>query len=221
MISVLNGQNSCYELIWSYEFNEPILDQTKWNFDIGDGCPNLCGWGNNELQYYTDRAQNVRTVNGVLIIEARPENFGGRAITSGKIHTRNKFSFTYGRIEARMRMPLGAGHWPAFWMLRNDNNWPMTGEIDIMEYSVSEPTRTTGAVHYGSAWPMNQFDAGYYFTNQNLAENFNTYAVEWDENSITWFFNEFELKKLPKILIHLIPLQLMIHGLGKKIFRLF
>src|SRR5690554_5041551 len=93
-----------WHLVWQDEFNGNSLDQSKWSYDVGDGCPNLCGWGNGELQYYTNRSQNVRVGNGVLTIEARPENYGGKSITSGKIHTRNKYSLTYGRIEARIRM---------------------------------------------------------------------------------------------------------------------
>ena len=186
---ITKGQSSCYQLIWSDEFNGSTLDQSKWGYELGDGCPALCQWGNSELEYYTNRSENVRTTGGNLIIEARKENYGGRAFTSGKITTKNKFDQTYGRFEARMKLPAGNGVWPAFWMLRYDNNWPMTGEIDIMENRGDNTKLINGTLHYGSAWPANQHDGSTYTHSEDLSQEFHVYAVEWDANSIKWYFD--------------------------------
>jgi beta-glucanase (GH16 family) len=104
-----------WKLVWSDEFQRPdgsAPDPTKWSYETGGN-----GWGNNELEYYTDRTNNVRIEDGKLVIEARQENFGGRTITSGRLLTKNKGSWTYGRFEARIKIPRGPGVWPAFWML--------------------------------------------------------------------------------------------------------
>ncbi len=186
-----NTHAQCYgNLVWSDEFNGPNLDLTKWSYDIGDGCPSLCGWGNNELEYYTNSTNNVYISGGVLHLEAIRENYGGREFTSGKIHTRTKFDHTYGRVEARIRMPQGDGLWPAFWMLRHDNTWPMTGEIDIMEYRGDITNRTSGTLHYGSAWPNNQWDGDDHDHSTDLYTDFHIYAVEWDTNYIKWYFDD-------------------------------
>ncbi len=126
----------CPRLVWSDEFNGPTLDLNKWSFQTGDGCDmNLCGWGNNELEYYTNSTDNISVNNGLLSINARRQTINNRNYTSGKILTKNKFDFKYGYIEARMKLPTGKGMWPAFWMLPTDNvygAWPTSGELDIM-----------------------------------------------------------------------------------------
>ncbi len=96
-----------WSLVWSDEFNGTGLDAANWTADVGNGCPNLCGWGNNELQYY--RAQNVAVTGGNLVLTTRAESFGGNAFTSGKVHTRGKRSFLYGRVEMRAKLPTGGG----------------------------------------------------------------------------------------------------------------
>ena len=123
--------------VLSIDFDGP-LDTGIWNFDIGDGtAQGIPGWGNNELQYYTDRPENVRVVDGMLEITALNENFEGAQYTSARIQTKGKFQQQYGRIEARMKLPWSQGLWPAFWMLGDDKGgteiWPQIGEIDIME----------------------------------------------------------------------------------------
>ena len=115
-------------LVWSDEFDVAgAPDSTKWNYDIGDGCPDNCGWGNNELQYYTRDPKNVRVQDGKLILEARKDSLGGKAYTSCKIVSRDKGDWTYGRLEIKARLPRGKGTWPAIWMLSTDwkyGGWP-------------------------------------------------------------------------------------------------
>ena len=126
------------KLVWSDEFNRPGLpDTVKWNYDKGRGCPQLCGWGNNEPQFYTwKRKENARVLNGELIIEAHKESFEGAAYTSARLTTKKKGDWTYGRIVVRAMLPNGVGTWPAIWMLSTENRyggWPKSGEIDIAE----------------------------------------------------------------------------------------
>nr|MBA3705802.1 family 16 glycosylhydrolase [Bacteroidota bacterium] len=172
------------------EFQGTTLDLKKWAFQTGDGCPSLCGWGNSELQYYTNSNNNIKIQNGNLIIEARQENQGSSKFTSGKIFTLGKFSQTYGRFEASIRLPKGRGLWPAFWMLPDNNDWPKTGEIDIMENRGDRPTITNGTLHYGSAWPNNQNDSQEQDAQQDLSNDFHLYAVEWSPSAIRWYFDD-------------------------------
>ncbi len=183
-------QAQCPKLVWSDEFAGTTLDQTKWSYQIGDGCDiNLCQWGNNELQWYAQ--DNVSVSNGTLKIVAKRETFMSRAYTSGRIRTLNKGDIKYGRVEARMKMPIGRGLWPAFWMLPTDNvygGWPQSGEIDIMEYLGHEPAKVLGTLHYGNAFPNNQ-NTGKTFTltEGGFNDAFHTFALEWSDNEIKWF----------------------------------
>ena len=119
-------------LVWSDEFNSGTApDPAKWGYDIGTGSS---GWGNNELQFYTNRPENVSVSGGTLKITAKRENYSGSAFTSTRMLTKDKFSFKYGKVEARAKLPFGVGTWPAIWMLGNNINtvsWPACGEIDI------------------------------------------------------------------------------------------
>src|SRR5258708_26220176 len=116
------------QLVWSDEFNYTgAPDVSKWNYDLGDGCPAVCGWGNNELEYYTQNSHNVRVENGKLIIEARKETTGGKSYTSTRIVSKLKGDWLYGRIEVNAKLPRGKGTWPAIWMLSTDwtfGGWP-------------------------------------------------------------------------------------------------
>jgi len=178
-------------LVWSDEFDGTSLDTGNWTTDIGDGCPSLCGWGNNELEYY--RAENVTVSGGNLVLTARQESYGGQWFTSGKVHTRNKQSFLYGRIEMRAKIPTGGGMWPAFWMMPQDDaygGWAASGEIDIME-SVNSTTSIGGAIHYGGSYPDNTFSSGSYSAGgTNFADEFHVYAVEWDTTEIRWYVDD-------------------------------
>lgn len=139
--------------------------------------------------------KNVRVENGELIIEAHQESvsdeFGTYGYTSGKVLTEGRFSQTYGRFEARMRLPAGQGFWPAFWMMPEDDQyggWAASGEIDIMENAGATPNKIGGAIHYGGPWPENQFQAGdYYFPAGTDATDYHEYAVEWEPGEIRWY----------------------------------
>ena len=145
-----NNKSSQWTLVWSDEFNSPQLDTSKWIYDIGGG-----KWGNQELEYYTDQSQSVSIKDGNLVITARQEKHTDTNktiwnFTSGRIKTLGKFTQTYGRFEARIKIPFGQGIWPAFWMLGEDIDkvgWPDCGEIDIMENIGKEPAIVHGTIH--------------------------------------------------------------------------
>jgi beta-glucanase (GH16 family) len=188
-------QAQCPKLVWSDEFGGTALDQTKWSYQIGDGCDiNLCQWGNNELQWYAQ--ENVSVSNGILKIVAKKETIQSRAYTSGRIRTINKGDIKYGRIEARMKMPIGKGVWPAFWMLPTDNIygvWPQSGEIDIMEYLGHEPANVLGTLHFGNVWPNNQYiSKTFTLTEGGFNDDFHTFALEWSSNEIKWFVDGYQ-----------------------------
>ena len=180
-------------LEWSDEFNEEVLDLSSWSFNNGDGCDEgICGWGNNELQYYAEN--NTSFQEGNLVIEAREENKGGKSYTSSKLYTKEKISFNYGRIDVRAVMPEGQGMWPAIWMLGNsidEIGWPECGEIDIMEMVGG---RTDDAVSHGTVhWSNNGSYANFGGSTQvdgKLSDNFHVYSISWDENSIKWYLDD-------------------------------
>jgi beta-glucanase (GH16 family) len=176
-----------YQLVWSDEFEGSSLNTLDWSYDIGNGCPSLCGWGNNELQYY--RSQNVSVSGGNLVIEIR-EDDAGYDYTSGKIHTRDKQDFLYGKIEARMKVPTGGGMWPAFWMMPTDSvygGWAASGEIDIME-TKNDTTYVGGTIHYGGGWPNNQYSGGSYSPGGvDFSDDFHVYTLEWMPDMMKWY----------------------------------
>lgn len=181
-------------LVWSEEFNYTGLpDSTKWGYDIGDGCPNVCGWGNNELQYYNvRRSENARVENGYLIIEARREKTGKQEYSSARLVTKNKGDWTYGRIVIRAKLPKGRGVWPAIWMLSTDwayGGWPESGEIDIMEHVGFMPDSIFGTVHTKKFNHMlgTQMVSSVY--SQSLSTDFHDYSIEWDAEKIDFFFD--------------------------------
>jgi len=192
-ISHLSAQ-TCWSEVWSDEFSGTSLNTTNWNYDLGTGCPGLCGWGNNEKQNYTNDAQNISVSGGLLTITARYSlNNGGPGynFSSAKIHTRNKHHWKYGRMEARMKLAAGTGVWPAFWMLPQSSpygGWPTSGEIDIMEYRGDLTTKIDGTLHYGNPNPQNQWDGSpYTLSSGNFVDDFHVFAVEWEENAIRWY----------------------------------
>ncbi len=181
----------CDQLVWADEFSTPG-DFAKWRVYEGDGCEvNLCGFGNAELQVY--RAANATISNGTLQIQTQYQTStqGNRVYqyTSAKLFSKMPTgalqTFRYGRIEARMKLPSAQGVWPAFWMLANPNNWPSTGEIDIMEAKHRNPRSVAGTIHYDAN--------GWRYTGQqspgtvDLSAGFHTYAVEWSPGEIKWF----------------------------------
>src|SRR5690606_34765748 len=159
---------------------------SKWTYDIGGH-----GWGNQELQYYTDRLENARVEDGVLIIEAREESFGGNDYTSARLVTRGLAAWQYGRIEARMKMPIGQGIWPAFWMLPTDSpygGWPAGGEIDIMEYLGHVPNQVHGTIHSGGGELGHRFTGDdYVLQSGTFADDFHVFALEWEPRQMRWY----------------------------------
>jgi beta-glucanase (GH16 family) len=176
-----------WKLAWNDEFDGPALDARNWTFDIGG-----TGWGNEEWQYYTNRPQNARLENGFLVIEARQEDYRGRRYTSARLKTQGLQSWTYGRMEARLKVPFGQGIWPAFWMLGSDIprvGWPACGEIDIMENIGREP----GVVHATLHGPGYSGDRGvtglYTLPDGAFSDDFHTFAVEWEAAEIRWYLD--------------------------------
>lgn len=183
-----------WNLVWSDEFNGTSLNRANWTPEIGTGSG---GWGNNELQYYTDRAQNVQVTGGNLVITAQKESYGGMNYTSARIKTQDLKNFTYGKVEARIKLPSGQGLWPAFWMLGSNISsvgWPKSGEIDIME-RVNHNPYVNGTVHWDAGG-----HAEYGRVSGNLDfSQFHVYSIEWDSKYIRWFvdgqqFNEFYIE---------------------------
>jgi hypothetical protein len=183
-----------YELVWNDEFDGSNIDPANWVFETGTGCPGLCGWGNNELQYY--RQENARVEGGVLTIEARKENYQGSSFTSARMKTQGKKSFRYGRIDIRALLPKGQGIWPALWMLGNDITtvgWPKCGEIDIMEMigGGGRENQVHGTVH----WDIDgHVSAGGSYRKQQgtFADEYHVFSIIWDETTIKWFVNDIQ-----------------------------
>ncbi|MEM1119542.1 MAG: IPTL-CTERM sorting domain-containing protein [Bacteroidota bacterium] len=184
---------ACPNLVWSDEFDGTTLNTANWEQQIGDGtAEGIPGWGNNELQYY--QAANTTVAGGILTITAKEESVGGYAYTSSRIRTKNLQDFAYGRFEASIKLPIGQGIWPAFWMLSTDEaygGWPKSGEIDIMEYLGHEPEKAFGTIHYGDFAPNNKFTSSDYFLpDGTFNDDFHEFAIEWDENVIRWYVDD-------------------------------
>jgi beta-glucanase (GH16 family) len=184
---------SCYELVWSDEFNYTGLpDSTNWTHEVGGS-----GWGNNELQYYTEkRTENARVEDGKLIIEAREESYQGSDYTSARLITYPSGNYwQYGKIEARMKLPYGQGIWPAFWMLGRNffegTGWPACGEIDIMEMiggGEGRDDKVHGTIH----WDNNghaQYGGSKQLSEGIFADAFHVFSIEWDDTEIRWFLD--------------------------------
>ena len=182
-----------WELVWSDEFDGNELDTSKWSPQIGDGCPDLCGWGNNELEWYTDSNHSVN--GGFLTIEAREEQAGGKNYTSSRLRSINKGDWTYGRFEIRARLPSGKGLWPAIWMLPTDPSiygvWAASGEIDIMELVGDKPAEVLGTIHFGGTWPDNQFTSNTFALDTGtFSDDFHVFAIEWEAGVIRWYVDD-------------------------------
>ena len=189
------------KLIWEDDFDGSELDLSKWSFRTGnwqvapDGTPVVPGWGNRELQYYTEGGGNVSLGGSRLSLIARmedsPEQFGRTcSYTSARIDTRGKFSFTYGRIEFRASCPLGTGLWPAVWMLPEGEEygpWAASGELDLLEAKGRLPDRVFGTIHYGGAYPLNTHQEYTAALPEGAGiDSFHTYEVIWEPGSISW-----------------------------------
>ncbi len=184
---LLNAQD-CYTLTWSDEFNGTELDRSKWNVEIGNGYPDLVGWGNNEVQYYSDRKENLEVSNGSLKITARNDGFGGYDYSSAKIRSKGTFDFKYGRIEAKIKLPSGAGLWPAFWMLPTHEvygTWPRSGEIDIME-NFGQNNYMASTIHYRTNDGQNVWNDQSYGVTLNEDHIF---SAVWEEDHIAFYLD--------------------------------
>lgn len=178
-----------WKLVWSDEFNSNQIDRTKWNFALGG-----IGFGNNELEYYTDRPQNASVENGSLIIKAVKEPYMSCSYTSAKMTTQRKAFWTYGRFEIRAKLPSGKGIWPAFWLMPEDwespnseyGGWPSCGEADIMELIGSDPSTVFGTLHYGVPWThtggSNTLPAG-----MSFSDDYHIFALEWEPGEFRWY----------------------------------
>lgn len=192
--TMVTGETGPWKLIWSDEFDRKGLpDTTKWGYDLGDGCPNVCGWGNNELQWYSaGRSENSRVENGKLIIEAHKEKTGTKNFSSARLVSKNKGDWKYGKIDVRAKLPSGLGVWPAIWMLPTDwkyGGWPTSGEIDIMEFVGYMPDSVFGTVHtqkfnhgIGTQVSKGLFD-------ESLSSDFHNYGIEWDADKIDFLYD--------------------------------
>lgn len=182
-----------YTLVWRDEFNGEMLNVSDWSYDIGNGCPNLCGWGNNESEYY--REDNTSIVNGHLVITAKRQNYEGFEYTSSRIHTKGKQQFKFGRIDIRAALPEGKGIWPALWMLGSNIDavgWPASGEIDIMEMTGDIPNRVVGTVHYGTNLSQHGFKSASKFisSGDSYQEKFHVYSINWENNLIQFMVDD-------------------------------
>lgn len=184
-------------LLWADEFNGTTINNANWSFEIGNS-----GWGNNEWEYYTDRAENAYIKDGILHIRAIKENFETASYTSARIISKGKFSFVYGTIEARIALPVGKGIWPAFWML-GDNidevSWPACGEIDIIE-AINDESVVYGTHHWahdGAHANYGNSTRDYYGTSYPMdISEFHTYKMTWDKNAIAMYVDDFKYQEI-------------------------
>ncbi len=203
-LTIVLGASSCkqsdpiekvYQQVWSDEFDGTELDLSKWDIQLGNGAQyGILNWGNNEEQYYQE--DNVEVSDGKLLIKARAEAVGGYEYTSGRIRSLNSGDFKYGKMEASIRMASTPGLWHAFWMLPSEpsDSWPVSGEIDIMEFVGNRPNEIFNTIHFadsqGNHRQLGELE-GFF-----PSPIFHKYAVEWDENSITWFLDDVETYKV-------------------------
>ena len=181
-----------WQLVWADEFNGKSLDYSKWGIEV-----NAFGGGNNEMQIYTDRPENVRVQNGQLIIEARKDGYAEagtkREYSSGRIRSKHRGEWRYGRIDVRAKLPVGKGIWPAIWMLPTDNaygTWAASGEFDIMELVGHEPDTYHGTLHYGGKWPNNKHTGkSYKLQKGTFADAFHVFSIVWKEGEIQWYLD--------------------------------
>lgn len=190
-----------YRLVWEDDFQGDSLDTSTWTYETG----NNGGWGNQELEYYTD--QNATVKDGILTIEARREEKNGYHFTSSRIKTAGKANITYGRVEARIKLSAGNALWPAFWMMPEANSgWPQSGEIDIMENKGSDPYSTSSAVHFLGGDRTHQYEAGSYSWSKRKGEigieGWHIYSLVWDEDGLSFYADEHLKLNVPRRAYH-------------------
>jgi beta-glucanase (GH16 family) len=194
LLLFLDFQKPSRRLVWSDEFDyQGLPNPTKWGYDLGDGCPDVCGWGNNEAEFYTKDLKNARVENGVLIIEAKKDSMGGKAFTSARLVTKNKGDWKYARVEVKAKLPRGRGTWPAIWMLSTDwkyGGWPTSGEIDIMEQVGYDPGVIHGTLHSEKYNHVKHTQQEGKTTIADCSDTFHVYAIDWTENQIDFSIDE-------------------------------
>ncbi|PRY88955.1 glycoside hydrolase family 16 protein [Mongoliibacter ruber] len=176
-------------LIWAEEFDyEGLPDLENWTYDVGDH-----GWGNNELQYYTEnKPENARVENGKLIIQAHQDSAYEKGYSSARLLTRGKHAWKYGYIEISAKLPKGVGTWPAIWMLPEENNyggWPKSGEIDIMEHVGYDQGVVHGTVHTEAFNHRKNTQVGKQIQVPDCSEAFHVYAIDWQEDKIDFYLD--------------------------------
>ena len=191
-----------WELVFDDEFSGNKLDTNTWNYVTGyyiSDDPGTWGWGNNELEHYTDSEKNVYVKDGSLHLKAleEPKSFPQdpnrvAPYSSGKVTTQDKFAFKYGRIDFRAKLPVGNGLWPALWLLPNDTEygvWAASGEIDVMEARGRIPGASSGAIHFGGTWPANTYIGGDYAfpEGKRIDTDYHMYSLVWEEDMIKWY----------------------------------
>ena len=194
-----SSSSSSSPYLWNDEFDGDAIDTSKWSFEIGTGAS---GWGNNEWEYYTDRKENAYIKDGVLHIRAQKEDYKGSKYTSARMITKDKFSFTYGTVEARIALPTGKGIWPAFWMLGQNIDkvsWPACGEIDIIE-AINDENIVYGTHHWqynGNHASYGNNTKDYYGTSKELdITQFHTYKMVWNEKLIAMYVDDFKYQEI-------------------------
>lgn len=180
------SQQTKRKLVWQEDFNGKTLDESIWNFELGNGCPNNCGWGNNEKQLYTKTNHELKDGNLIITVNQQGDHY-----TSTRITTAGKKEFQYGRMEARAKIPVGKGIWPAFWMLGSNIGkvgWPKSGEIDILEYVGRNPNQVYTTLHtedsHGDSKNSKKTEI------KDIEEGFHVYAIEWDKDKIEFFVDD-------------------------------
>jgi beta-glucanase (GH16 family) len=180
------------KLVWSDEFNSPGKPDTlKWNYDLGVGNPN--GWGNDELECYTNDERNARIEDGKLIIEARKDSLEGKPFTSARLVTKKKADWLYGRIEAKAKLPFGKGTWPAIWMLSTEakyGGWPSSGEIDIMEHVGYDSGVVHGTIHTEAYNHIKHTQKEGKITVNSVSSKFHIYAINWTDSKIDFIVDD-------------------------------
>ena len=176
-------------LAWSDEFTANYINSNNWSYDTGGS-----GWGNNELEYYTNSNKNAYTTGGYLVIEARKETMGTNNYTSARMISKDKKTFTYGRIDFRAKLPKGQGIWPALWMLGNNigtTPWPACGEIDIMELLGHEPQKTYGTIHWGAAGGASTHIGGNYsLSSLTFNDKFHLFSLKWEADKLSFLIDD-------------------------------
>lgn len=183
-----------WKLVWRDEFNGPEIDLTNWQLEVS-----YTGESNGEMEIYTARPENVYLENGHLVIAALEENYRGYRYTSARLTTRGLHSWTYGRMEARLKIPSGQGLWPAFWMLGDDiltAGWPDCGEIDIMENIGKAPDTVRGTVHGPGYFRDDGIWADCTLPGQKISDDFHVFAVEWEPSRISWHVDDIHYSTL-------------------------